>query len=75
MNKNKTCATPLAITSLMINEQNLKKLKILQNSTSNIYSKEKVAVQIFLDLALEQAPYQQKVKCRKTENWVHSLVG
>ena len=135
--------TPLAVTSLMINEQNLEKLKIfynlltyfmkqspfreanrfsasqeiphiswnpkvyyhshkclppvpilsqldpvhtptshflkihltLCNSTRNIYNIEKVAMQTFLDLTLEQAPYQQQVKCRITENWVHSPVG
>ena len=48
---------------------------ILCNSTRNFYNIEKVAVQIFLDLTLEQAPYQQQVKCRMTENWVHSPVG
>jgi hypothetical protein len=59
----------------MINEQNLEKLKILYTSTRNIYNIEKVAVQIFLVLTLDQAPYQQQVNCRKTENWMHSPEG
>ena len=48
---------------------------ILCNSTRNKYNIETVVLQIFLDLTLEQAPYQQQVKCRMTENWVHSPVG